>query len=115
MSTNNEERFYEKLHNIPPVPDSLFDAIDQDICRHEKRRIIRKMCLSVAAILILIVTAGYFTSDINNSQSISKIAMNEIDFNNDLDDFADHFDSETIDDEFDTYALIDSDLFETKN
>lgn len=113
MNIKNEKMFYQNLGNVPAVPDDIFNSIESSISPKPKKRLLWSPIISVAAMIIFLATALFIHEGNPRDSSQTVVAFNETEFNKNLESFADYFDGETTENNYDTYALIDSNLFET--
>lgn len=104
-----QEEFYQKLSEVPPVPDSLYPEIEKRI---KQTRSVRNTIWALAASLILAVgITGFYYSFSNKAQTVAspvELSENTI---NELQSFNEYINGNSLDEEIEMYALVDIGLF----
>lgn len=102
------EKFYSRLPEVPPVPDSIYPAVEKEIRRH---RTILKTVWALAACLILAIgITGYYSfqnkeQPVASSQELPEEIIDELQILNDF------VNGNSLDEDMAMYAVVDMDIF----
>ncbi len=103
-----EEKFYQELSEVPPVPDSIYSAVAKDIRR---RKSIRKTVWALAACLILAIGISSYYSFQNNEQSVASSQELSEEIIDELQTLNEFVNGNSLDEEVALYAVIDINFF----
>ncbi len=103
-----QEKFYSTLPEVPPVPDSIYPAVEKEVRRH---RAIQKTVWALAACLILAIgITGYYPFQ-NKEQPIASSQELPEEIIDDLQILNDFVNGNSLDEEIAMYAVVDMNIF----
>ena len=103
-----QEEFYSRLSEVPPVPDSIYPAVEKKI---RQQWAVRKTVWALAACLILAIGIIGYTSFQNREQPVASSQELSEEIIDELQTLNEFVNGNSLDEEMAMYAVVDMDIF----